>query len=188
MARFAVFAVWSVDDGKVPRGGEVLRRAAIRGLRFSYYDGVRLTVLADARADSAADAIALVVGRVAIGWQALGGAAALGAPEFSQAQLASGLPGVPAGIGPRSRPDLRGLLGGRSVPRGSGRNEPLIMVDDRLGLVERSDLDGWDDDEPDDGGLAGVREPRRPRPGPGPGPGHLAAEAPLPQPPAARAG
>jgi len=179
VARFQVFAVWAVENGKVARGGEVLRRAGVRGLRFSFYDGARLTVLADVRAASPDDAVALVVGRATIGWQTLAGTP-LGSPEYWQALPASGLAGVPAGLAPRRR-DARDVVlrGGVADWRAPWRGtEPPWLPPAGLD----SDDDPWDEDPPDDGGLAGVREPRRPRPGPG----HLTTEASLPS--AARAG
>lgn len=158
MARYSVFTVWEIDDAKVPRGGGPLDGAAVRGLEFSYAEAGRLSVLLTVRAGSEESAVELAAGRVALGWQFLHGAPP-GPLVHSATRRVGPVDRVVAGFA-------------RPAPQ-SVRARPSRWPDAEL-------WDGDDgDDPPDDGGLAGVREPRRPRPGPG----HLSATA---EPPASR--
>ncbi len=168
VATYQVVAVWRVEHPKVPQGADLFAAVWPRGLRASLFDGRSLTVVADVRADSPEDARALVAGRAVLAWQAVAGEP-LGAPEQCRVVPRSAPVGVPAGLLPR-RAGLP-VFGERDVrerrwPGRRGRGPDAGPGSDPRGPH----------DPPDDGGLAGVREPRRPKPGPG----HLFAQAPLP--------
>ena len=174
MSRFEVHAVWLVEGPKVVRGTGLLSGSWPSGLVLSHYDGRVLTVVAEVRARTEDDARALVAGRVVLAWQDRTGQP-LGGPDRVRVRRRDRRDAVAAGIAGRRRrrPDLSaGSV--RSFPdRAVGADAPLLPG---TGLVvgpwpdERPD---GPDERPDDGGLAGVREPRRP----GPGPGSLSARA-----------
>jgi hypothetical protein len=155
MARFAVTAVFEVGPGKVPRGADVLERVSIPGKathRFSYCDGRTLTVVIDWTADSERAARELAVTGLRLAWAGLTGTD----------------PGDPLSVRIRCLTPkrlARVAAGTRRLtswhPEGLPVLDPIEVLPKRFG----------DDDDADDGGLAGVREPRRPKPGPG----HLSA-------------
>lgn len=153
MARFAVTMVFETGPGKVPRGADVLDRATVPGRathRFSYSDGRTLTVVIDWNADSEAAARDAAVLGVRLAWAGMTGAD----------------PGDPLSVRVRSLtpPVVARVAAGvrRAMPwHPEGLPSRPVLLEPRL----------WVGDDPehgdDDGGLAGVREPRRPKPGPG---------------------
>ena len=173
MSRFEVSAVWLVDSPKAPRGPDVLVGVWPKGLRLSRYDGTVLTVVADVRAKTPEDARALVAGRVVLAWEAVAGEV-VGAPDRCRVVRRERRDRVSAGAGTVFSGER-----GHALRREAGQDRPAGRP-----WPDREHLPGTgpggrqdrDDDGPDDGGLAGVREPRRPRPGPG----SAGAEAPLP--------
>ena len=161
MARFAITAVFEVGPGKSPRGIDVLERISIPDTathRYSYCDGTTLTVVLDWTAAAEDDARRGALAAVRLVWQALTGHD----------------PGPPLNVRVRSLtpPPPKVPAGARNL--GSWHVHGLPPIE----LVEEPRLRWFDDDDPDDGGLAGVREPRRPRPGPG----HLSAALEEPRP------
>jgi hypothetical protein len=155
MARFAVTVVFEVGQGKVPRGADVLDLVTIPGKathRFSYCDGRTLTAVIDWTAGSESAARDAAVTGLRLAWAGLTGID----------------PGDPLSVRVRSltpKVVARVAAGARRVT--SWHPEGLPVPDLIEVVPERFD----DGDDPDDGGLAGVREPRRPKPGPG----HLSA-------------
>ncbi len=153
MGRYAVTLVFEVGGGKMPRGADVLDRMRLGKKavhRFSYCDGRSLTVIVDWTADSAGQACTESALAIRLVW----------------AQLTGVDPGDP--LSTRARPL---------------RPPPLVVAGSRMSAVARREIDrrirrrsesdrssGPDGlDGPDDeGGLAGVREPRRPKPTPPP--------------------
>jgi hypothetical protein len=154
MARFAVTAVFEVGAGKVPRGPDVLDRVTIAGKathRFSYCDGRTLSVVIDWTADSEGAARDAAVIGLRLAWAGLTGAD----------------PGDPLSVRVRSlTPQVMARVAAGARRLTSWHPEGLPVLD-RIEVSPRR----FDDDDGDDGGLAGVREPRRPKPGPG----HLSA-------------
>jgi hypothetical protein len=155
MGRFAVTTVFEVPPGKSPRGPDVLERMVLpdRAVhRFSYCDGRSLTAVVDWRSTRPEQACADAVLGIRLVW----------------AQITGHDPGPPLSVRVRAL-DLpaRVSAGARGrefrwVPDATGRGR-LVPLDARQ-------TGGPDDDAPprdDDGGLAGVREPRRPKPSPG---------------------
>jgi hypothetical protein len=162
MGRYAVTAVFEVGPGKVPRGPDVLDRMRISDKathRFSYCDGRTLTVVIDWTAGSAEEASTDVVVAVRLVW----------------AQLVGTDPGKPLSL--RVRP----LTPIARVSAGLRRGFETVWhsAEGPQGLQVLREPRFRDPDDPDDGGLAGVREPRRPKPGPG----HLSAAREEPQEP-----
>jgi hypothetical protein len=152
MARFAVTVVFEVGPGKVPRGADVLDRMRISDKathRFSYCDGRTLTVIIDWSAESGEQASKDAVVAVRLVWSQLTGTDP-GKPLNLRVRPLTPVARVSAGV-------RRGLETVRRTRRGG------------VEIVREWPFDHPDD--PDDGGLAGVREPRRPQPGPG----HLSA-------------
>jgi hypothetical protein len=155
MARFAVTAVFEVGPGKVPRGADVLERVSIAGKathRFSYCDGRTLTVVIDWTADSESAARDAAVTGLRLAWAGLAGAD----------------PGDPLSV------RIRALTMAERVAAGTRRLRswhPEGLPDVEPFVEPRLRYRPDDGDDRDDGGLAGVREPRRPKPGPG----HLSA-------------
>jgi hypothetical protein len=166
MARFAVTAVFDVGRGKVPRGADVLDRMQISDKathRFSYCDGTTLTVVIDWTAPTAPRACTEAVTCIRLVWSQLTGAD----------------PGTPLSV--RVRPLTPPVIA--RVSAGVRRRLPQHWHPEGLPVLDLMSkhevLPGWSryegpdddphdpDDGPDDGGLAGVREPRRPKPGPG---------------------
>ena len=143
MARYSDTAVFQVQGAKVPLGPDVLSRrldASRTRHRFSYCDGTTLTVSVErsGAGEGAATTEALLAVRDA--WRRATGQE-LGRTLTVRSHRSGVLPTL-VSVGRRSR--------GRSATSG----------DDLRGR-------GRPPEDPDDGGLAGVREPRRPRPGPG---------------------
>jgi hypothetical protein len=155
MARFAVTVVFEVGPGKVPRGADVLDRVTIPGKathRFSYCDGRTLTVVIDWTADSEGAARDAAVTGLRLAWAGLTGTD----------------PGDPLSVRLRSLTPKVVARVAAGVRRVTSWHPEGLPIDDPIEVrPERFD----DGDDPDDGGLAGVREPRRPKPGPG----HLSA-------------
>ena len=156
MGRFSVTAVFEVPLGKSPRGPDVLERMVLpdRAVhRFSYCDGRSLTAVVDWRSPRPEQACADAVLGIRLVW----------------AQITGHDPGLPLSVRVRAL-DLpaRVSAGARGrefrwVPGSTGQG--------RLVPLDAPQTWGPDDDVPppsgDDGGLAGVREPRRPKPSPG---------------------
>jgi hypothetical protein len=160
MGRYAVTAVFEVGPGKVPHGADVLDRMQISDKathRFSYCDGRTLTAVIDWTAATQEQASADVVLAVRLVW----------------AQLTGTDPGKPLSLRVRSlTPAARvsaGVRRGVDAVRGGRGTSGESILDAGPDVPPRGPFDHPDD--PDDGGLAGVREPRRPKPGPG----HLSA-------------
>jgi hypothetical protein len=151
MARFAVTAVFEVGPGKVPRGADVLDRVSVPEKathRFSYCDGTTLTVVIDWTAPSEAAARENAVTAIRLIWS----------------QLTGSDPGRPLHVRVRSltpKVAARVAAGARRLTSWHPEGLPVL---DRIEVLPRRSDDG---DDPDDGGLAGVREPRRPKPSPG---------------------
>jgi hypothetical protein len=158
MPTFVISAVFEVTGGKLPHGADVLARAWGMGHRLSYCDGLMLTLVADQTALDAGAAFESVLSRAEMVWQGLGHGP-LGAPvtvrvhgPFEPAQIPAGIP--PADTPPDARRRRR------KIARELKYFAPTVQE----GRPPADPRDG--DDPPDDGGLAGVREPRRPRSGP----------------------
>jgi hypothetical protein len=149
--RYAVTLVFEVGTGKVPRGADVLSRMTVprRAVhRFSYCDGRTLTVMVDWSARTPAQAVDEAVLTTRLVWAQLTGDDP-GEPLSRQVRPL-GVARVAAGLGgPLER--VAGALV-EDAPR-SGRARDAKWRRDR-------------EDPDDDGGLAGVREPRRPKPAP----------------------
>jgi hypothetical protein len=150
MARFAVTAVFEVGPGKVPRGADVLDRASVPEKathRFSYCDGTTLTVVIDWTAPSEEVARENAVTAIRLIWS----------------QMTGSDPGTALNVRVRSlTPKVVARVA--AAPAGSGRATLRTRRSSTLDRPQRRMDDGED---PDDGGLAGVREPRRPKPSPG---------------------
>jgi hypothetical protein len=154
MGRYAVTAVFEVGPGKVPRGADVLDRMRISDKathRFSYCDGRTLTVVIDWTAGSPEQASNDAVVAVRLVWAQLVGTDP-GKPLSLRVRPLTPIARVSAGV-------RRGL---ETVRPGRETSERLLH---RLEVLPERFFE--DPDDPDDGGLAGVREPRRPKPGPG---------------------
>lgn len=179
MPGFVVTAVFvlgreAAAGWKVPLGPDVLASSLGPGHRFSYCDGGTLSVVLELVAADDALAFETVLGRVERAWAGLGGGE-LPAPTTLRLQRTVPPDRIPAGR-PGSAPRIqaaRDRVLGRGRARGlvffSPPGDPLAVEADRWAPWP------WDDPD-DDGGLAGVREPRRS----GPDPGHLAAGCPVP--------
>ena len=156
MGRFSVTTVFEVPPGKSPRGPDVLERMVLpdRAVhRFSYCDGRSLTAVVDWRAANPEQACADAVLGIRLVW----------------AQITGHDPGPPLSVRVRVL-DLpaRVSAGARGrefrwVPDVGGQGR-LVPLDAR---ETWGPDDGWPPADGDDGGLAGVREPRRPKPSPG---------------------
>ncbi len=153
MERYAVTLVFEVGGGKMPRGADVLDRMRLGKKavhRFSYCDGRSLTVIVDWTADSAGQACTESALAIRLVWAQLTGVDP-GDPLSRRARPLKPLPRIAAGV--RAAPTAWSAIGRRM----------------RLGsTLERLDHPDWWDGPDDDGGLAGVREPRRPKPSPPP--------------------
>jgi hypothetical protein len=157
MGRYAVTLVFEVGGGKMPRGADVLDRMRLAKKaihRFSYCDGRSLTVIVDWSAVSADQACTEATLAVRLVWTQLTGVDP-GQPLSTRAR--------PLKLPPRVSAGLR-MLSARSEV---GRRMHLGSKLDWLDLPGVDDMD-WPEEPDDDGGLAGVREPRRPKPGPPP--------------------
>ncbi|MGN6635098.1 MAG: hypothetical protein ACTHJ6_06490, partial [Oryzihumus sp.] len=136
----------------VPRGADVLSRMTIlkRAIhRFSYCDGRTLTVVVDWNARSAQQA----------------GDEAVLATRLVWAQLTGDDPGEPLSRQVRPLRAARVPAGLREVLE----RVPGVLVDEASAVKPGTGRLRWRrerDDPDDDGGLAGVREPRRPKPAP----------------------
>jgi hypothetical protein len=170
MPGYVVTAVFEVGGGKVPTGRDVLAAHWGPGHRFSYCDGNTLTLVAEVVSPRVADAFETVLSRAEQRWQGRTGHQ-LPAPSILRMQT-SVPPEIKVAAGAVGRgPD--GLIA-ESAAQLAGRlratRAALADLERRMPWPGR---DGgptaWPgDDDPDDGGLAGVREPRRPGPGPAP--------------------
>jgi hypothetical protein len=153
MKSYVVTAVFEVHSGKAPRVDDVLRHAWPTGHIMSRFDGTSLTVIVQLRAADPAAAGDLVVGRACRAW-----------PRVAQSSL-------PAPLSVRVVAQQPALVSaGRRIAR---LRPPRKAANSLRGLTLR-----WmPPDDEEGGGLAGVREPRRPMPGPG----HLSAERAIPR-------
>ena len=160
MPGFVITSVFEMDGGKHPLGSDVLAGSWGMGHRFSYCDGRMLTLVVELTAIDVAAAFEAVLSRAEMVWQGLG-YGTLGPAVTMRVQGAVEPAQVPAGI-PPAVPDEAG--------RGKRRKIARVL---RYGSAD-VDLDGLtaelrkppNDEPPDDGGLAGMREPRRPKPAP----------------------
>jgi hypothetical protein len=149
-----VTAVFEVGPGKVPRGADVLERMQISEKathRFSYCDGRTLTALIDWTASDPERASSDVVVAVRLVW----------------AQLTGSDPGKPLSLRVRPLATVGRVSAGLRREPGTGDQQAARLE----GVQVRREPPVEGPGDPDDGGLAGVREPRRPKPGPG----HLSA-------------
>jgi hypothetical protein len=156
MGRFSVTTVFEVPAGKSPRGPDVLERMVLpdRAVhRFSYCDGRSLTAVVDWRSARPEQACADAVLGIRLVW----------------AQITGHDPGPPLTVRVRAL-DLPARVSAGARGR-EYRWLPDATGHGRLVPVESGPTWGPDGDWPrppdDDGGLAGVREPRRPKPSPG---------------------
>jgi hypothetical protein len=167
MPGYVITSVFTVSGGKAPLGTDVLARAWGMGHRFSYCDGSTLTLVAELTAIDTASAFEALLSRAEMVWTGLGGDP-LGAPLTLRVQGAVQGDPVPAGIPPLAlaEPSALDTLADESRARRGRRAARQFRWFSPL----RGRFDTWpsdvrgNDDPPDDGGLAGVREPRRPRP------------------------
>jgi hypothetical protein len=170
MPGFVVTVVFDVDAGKAPLGADVLAQACGMGHRFSYCDGRMLTLVAQVTAADRAGAFEAVLSRAEMVWAGLGHGP-LAAPttvriqgEVGTESVPAGLPGAPGAAGPQPpNPAARSVA--------QWRAQAVAAATDAYLHRRRRGLKWWTGDQPpdppDDGGLAGVREPRRPAPGSG---------------------
>jgi len=162
MPGYVITSVFEVGDGKPPLGPGVLERAWGRGHRFSYCDGRMLTLVVEFTAVDQRLAFEFLLTRAETVWRsvahgALGRAVTLRVQGAVDEKVAAGAPA--------------GADGGKRRKRA----RVLRYFDGPVGEDQQVQVTrGLPDDPPDGGGLAGVREPRRPRPGP---PGLGAARA-----------
>jgi hypothetical protein len=154
MGRYAVTLVFEVGDGKMPRGPDVLDRMRLGDKavhRFSYCDGRSLTVIVDWSAASAGHACTESALAVRLVW----------------AQLTGADPGEPLSTRARPlNPPRRVAAGVRLATAFAARPGRFRRLGPPLEWLSGPDFPAPPDD--DDGGLAGVREPRRPKPTPPP--------------------
>ena len=158
MPGYVITSVFEVSGGKTPLGADVLAQAWGTGHRFSYCDGRMLTLVVELTAVDRASAFEALLSRAELVWTGLGH------------------PPLPPPITLR----VQGAVAGESVVAGIVGTEPATFAQRVHRLAKRRNIVSlrdelvvrWLDEDgppepPDDGGLAGVREPRRPRPGPG---------------------
>lgn len=182
MSGFVVTAVFAVEGGvaggsaKIPLGADVLGVALGPGHRFSYCDGRTLTVVCEVVADGEAAAFEVALTRFEGAWAGVGGGE-LPAPSMVRLQRV-----VPEELVPAGSPGRARAQGRRKRSKVARRLTYFSPEEDPTGPVVDPGLrvEGREDDDPDDGGMAGVREPRRP--GPGPGPASAAQPLPGPEP------
>jgi hypothetical protein len=163
-----ITAVFEVVGGKLPLGPDVLATAWGRRHRFSYCDGRMLTLVVEQSAADRGGAFEAVLSTAERLWlEATGNT--LSAPSTFRVQtVVMPQERVSAGAAGRSPDDVIGSSVGRRLARLRATRRALSELEDW-----GRDLSIWPDDRPgrddppDDGGLAGVREPRRPSPGPG---------------------
>jgi hypothetical protein len=169
MPGFVITVVFDVEGGKSPLGAEVLAQAWGMGHRFSYCDGRMLTLVAELTAPDRSRAFEALLSRAEMVWAGLG-FGPLSAPTTVRIQGAVDVESVPAGV-----PGAPGSGQGQpaEADRATARLRAQAVAsaaDAHLRRLRRERR--WRDgeppsDPPDDGGLAGVREPRRPAPGSG---------------------
>jgi len=180
MPGYVITSVFEVGDGKPPLGPGVLERAWGRGHRFSYCDGRMLTLVVEFTAVDQRLAFEFLLTRAETVWRsvahgALGRAVTLRVQGAVDEKVAAGAPAGADGGKRRKRARVLRYFDG---PGGEGLLEAIGRE--------------WPDGPPDDGGLAGVREPRHPLPGPPglgaaralPGPGPVGPPLPPPDGPA----
>jgi hypothetical protein len=158
MPRYVITSVFELGAGKQPLGADVLGQAWGMGHRFSYSDGRMLTLVAEVTAPDTPAAFEALLSRAEMVWQDLGHGP-LGTAVTVRIQAGVDPQPVPAGLPPADTGTGRPRRG--RVARVLRYVNPLERVLDDVGLPWRDD-----EDPPDDGGLAGVREPRRPKPAP----------------------
>ena len=156
MGRYEITLVFEVGGGKIPRGADVLDRMRLAKKaihRFSYCDGRSLTVIVDWSAATAGQACTEATLAVRLVWT----------------QLTGVDPGEPLSTRARPLRPPRIAAGRRAGPTGWSAVGRRMRLGSKGEWLDRpGDPDGRGPDEGDDGGLAGVREPRRPMPGPPP--------------------
>jgi hypothetical protein len=169
MPGYVITAVFEVAGGKIRLGRDVLAPGWGPGHRFSYCDGRMLTLVAEVRAPEPGYAFELMLSRAEQLWVDLG-AEPLPPPETLRVQTVVPEEKVVAGAV------------GRGPDRFIAESAAKVAARLRATRAALADLEGqlwpWSggpdgpreggDEPPDDGGLAGVREPLRPGPGPGP--------------------
>lgn len=180
MASFVITAVYEVESGRVPLGKDVVAKRWGPGHQFSYCDGRMLTLVVEVAATDSNRAFEVVLSRAEHIWEYLVGQR-LPAPTTLRLQTVVPEEAViPAGAVGRG-PDR--ILADAAAGRVAQLRAAVAALSDLQlrGRRPRHRPDaGWSGeggDPEDDGGLAGVREPRRP------GPGHGGAAVALQLPP-----
>lgn len=182
MASFVITAVFEVESGRAPLGKDVVARQWGAGHQFSYCDGRMLTLVVEVAAVDSTRAFDTVLSRAESVWEALTGQT-LPAPSTLRLQTVVPQEKVVAGAVGRG-PDR--LFAEAAAGRAAHLRAAVSALTDLQLFGRRSrprpDAGPWREfgDPDDDGGLAGVREPRRP--GPGPGGTAVALELPPPFP------
>lgn len=170
MPGFVITVVFDVDGGKSPLGADVLAQAWGMGHRFSYCDGRMLTLVAELTAADRAAAFEALLSRAEMVWTGLG-FGPLPAPTTVRLQGAVDTESVPAGSPGRSgtgsaHPSRVARTAAHLRAAAAAASGDAYQI--RRRMLELKGRDGdQSPDPPDDGGLAGVREPRRPAPGSG---------------------
>jgi hypothetical protein len=180
---FVITAVFEVESGRAPLGKDVVARSWGAGHQFSYCDGRMLTLVVEVAAPDSNRAFEVALARAEQVWEGLSGQV-LPAPSTLRLQGVVPKAKVVAGAVGRG-PDR--LFAEAAATRAARLRAAVSALSD-LQLVPgrgrraRIEPGPWCDpgDPLDDGGLAGVREPRRP--GPGPGGAAVALELPPPFP------
>jgi hypothetical protein len=187
MASFVITAVFEVGPGRVPLGKDVVARPWGAGHQFSYCDGRMLTLVAEVTAPDVNHAFEAVLSRAESVWEGISGNTL---PAPSTLRLQSVVPQEKVVAGAVGRGPDRFFAEAAAARAAHLRAAVAALTDlQRLGRRGRRPDAGPRTefgDPPDDGGLAGVREPRRP--GPGPGGGAVALELPSPFPAVDRPG
>jgi len=153
MPGFVITSVFEVSAGRVPLGPAVLAQVWGRGHRFSYCDGRTLTLVAEITAGDARSAFEVILTRTESLWRTCG----FGTLERTVTMR------VQEAV--RNRPVPAGLPGSGTASARRKRHKQARQLK-YFSPAENRPPELPDDDEPDDGGLAGVREPRQPRPSP----------------------
>lgn len=168
MVNFVITAVFEVKSGRVPLGKDVIARAWGTGHEFSYCDGRMLTIVVEVRAPDSNYAFEVVLSRAEAVWEMTTGET-LPAPSTLRLQRVVPEEKVAAGAVGNGPDRLFAEAAASRVANLRAAAAALTDLQRRSWRGRRSDPEpGWgNDDPPDDSGLAGVCESRRPSPGQG---------------------